>query len=97
MNSFMAKQYTIRFGNSVDPRIIEFLDMQGNKTDTITYLIEEELRKNGMRNLQKIIPPVRDLPKELPGNNKINQEEIKVSKNVVMESETIEIDDCFND
>lgn len=92
-------QFTIRFNNSTDPRIIEFLNMQGNKTDTIAYLIEEELKRNGMRNLQKIIPPVRDLPVELPGEKK--EDDVKIEEmtvnNVVEKEEGIEINDCFED
>lgn len=98
MGKKWENQITIRFKNSIDPRVIEFLNIQGNKTDTIAYLIEEELKKNGMRNLQKIIPLVRDLPAELPGEK---EKEVKIKEtavnNVVEKEEDIEINDCFED
>ena len=61
MSKKMPNQFTIRFKNSVDPRILEFANLQDNFSDTILYLIEKEIGENGIRNLQTVIPPVRSI------------------------------------
>ena len=61
MSKKMPNQFTIRFKNTVDPRIIEFANLQDNFSDTILYLIEKEIGENGIRNLQTVIPPVRSI------------------------------------
>lgn len=53
----MEKRYSIRLNND---NLIKFADMQSNFTDAIRFLIEKEISKNGIRNLQKIIPAKRD-------------------------------------
>lgn len=61
MSKKRLNQFTVRFKNNVDPRIIEFANFQDNFSDTILYLIEKEIGENGIRNLQTIIPPIRSI------------------------------------
>jgi len=42
-----------------DPAIMQWLNAQTNLMDSIRYLIENEVRQNGVRNLQAIIPAER--------------------------------------
>jgi len=42
-----------------DPAIMQWLNAQTNLMDSIRYLIENEVRQNGIRNLQAIIPAER--------------------------------------
>ncbi len=50
------KRFSVRL---TDKKLIEFVDKQGNLNNTIIYLIEQEIAKNGIRDLQKIIPAKR--------------------------------------
>lgn len=51
-------RYSLNFSNDED-YIKEFCKKQSNLTDAIRYLIEEDIKKNGIRNLQEYIPAVR--------------------------------------
>ncbi|ALS25925.1 hypothetical protein ABEV74_13050 [Paenibacillus cisolokensis] len=42
--------------------IMEWLNCQSNLMDSIRYLIENEIRANGVRNLQQFIPADRNFP-----------------------------------
>lgn len=90
-------QFSIRFPNSTDERIIEFLEKQSKQVDTISYLIEEEIKKNGIRDLQKFIPAVRELPKDL----NVNEEKKEISnldpKKDQKENPDMNIASCFED
>lgn len=54
-------RYSLNLNNDHD-LIKIFCDSQSNFTDTVRYLIEEEIKRNGIRNLQEYIPPMRTLP-----------------------------------
>ena len=60
------------------PLIMEWVNMQDNFTDSVRYLIENEIRENGLRNLQKYIPATRTLEIEEKTENK---NEYKVNDN----------------
>lgn len=47
------------------PAVMEWINMQSNLVDSIRYLIENEIRQNGVRNLQHFIPSHR--PEPIPG------------------------------
>lgn len=79
-------QISIRLKKNTDVRVIEFINMQSNLSDTILYLIEKEIAKNGIRNLQMIIPAVRNILPETLSINKplienIDKQEEKFSEN----------------
>ncbi|UVI30090.1 hypothetical protein [Paenibacillus spongiae] len=42
-----------------DPAIMQWLNAQSNLMDSIRYLIENEIRQNGVRNLQAFVPAER--------------------------------------
>lgn len=42
-----------------DPAIMQWLNAQTNLMDSIRYLIENEIRQNGVRNLQAFVPAER--------------------------------------
>lgn len=52
-------RYSIRF-RECDRKLIEFAKLQSNFTDTVRYLIEKEIYQNGLRDIQSVIPIVRD-------------------------------------
>lgn len=54
------KFFPIRLKKNEKTEVIEFANVQENFTDTVRYLIEKEVAQNGIRNLQEIIPYVRD-------------------------------------
>lgn len=47
------------------PAVMEWINSQSNLVDSIRYLIENEIRVNGVRNLQHVIPSHR--PDPVPG------------------------------
>lgn len=61
MQAKIRSQFSVRFKNTVDPRVLEFANCQSNFTDTILYLIEKEIAENGVRNLQQHVPLVRNI------------------------------------
>ena len=61
MTKISRRQFSVRFKNTVDQRVIDFANCQSNFTDTILYLIEKEIAENGIRNIQEHVPTVRDL------------------------------------
>lgn len=52
------------------PAVLDWINSQTNLVDSIRYLIENEVRHNGIRNLQHTIPSVRPepVPLELEGS-----------------------------
>lgn len=54
------KAYTFKPRKGEDQKIIEFIETQSNFNDTIRYLIEKEVYTNGIRDIVKYIPAVRD-------------------------------------
>ena len=53
------KNFTYKFKKKEDPNIISWIEAQDNITDSIRYLIEQEILNEGIRNLQEYIPAVR--------------------------------------
>lgn len=56
-----TNRYSLNFGKAHE-KIVEWCEYQTNFSDAIKYLIEEEMKKNGIRNLQEYIPSVRSIP-----------------------------------
>ncbi|MVP02138.1 hypothetical protein [Paenibacillus lutrae] len=56
----------IRTSNQEDSIVIDWYNNQGNLSDAIRYLVEQEIRQHGLRNLQNFIPSKR--PPIVPGN-----------------------------
>lgn len=52
---------SLKTKKSEDPAIMEWINSQSNLMDSIRYLIENEVRQNGVRNLQSFIPADRSL------------------------------------
>lgn len=44
-----------------DPRVIDFMNRQGNFSDAMLYLIEQEILKNGIRDLSMCVPSKRNI------------------------------------
>lgn len=81
MTKILRRQFSVRFKNTVDQRVLEFANCQSNFTDTILYLIENEVAKNGIRNIQEHVPVVRDLlSNEIAAAESIRVKTPKVSK-----------------
>lgn len=95
-------RYSLNFSN--DPEYLkEFCMQQSNLTDTIRYLIEEEIKKNGMRNLQEYIPAVRpklEIDKGYSDENSTENESIELieseKKQPEIKAEKV-IPDCYKD
>jgi hypothetical protein len=49
----------VRFKNGTDKRILDFVDMQSNFSDVVTYLLEKEVFENGLRDVSQFIPQIR--------------------------------------
>lgn len=54
------KVFTLSLRDDESLALIKWLYEQGNLSDSLRYLIEQEIKQNGIRNLQKHIPAVRD-------------------------------------
>lgn len=59
-----TNRYSLNFEKAHD-KIIEWCEYQSNFSDAIKYLIEEDMKKNGIRNLQEFIPSVRHVPNNI--------------------------------
>lgn len=57
----IQSSFSIKFKDTTDNRVLKFVAMQSNITDTILYLIQKEIAQNGIRDLQTIIPRIRDI------------------------------------
>lgn len=60
MSDDIKRAFPVKFKKDESKEVLEFANIQSNFCDTIRYLIEKEIAENGVRNLQKFIPPVRD-------------------------------------
>lgn len=98
-NKKNPNQFTIVFPQTTDTRIIQFMNKQTTKVDSIAYLIEEEIKKNGIRDLQTIIPAVRTLPEDIPSTPDIIPTNVGSEKTdtTTKKTEEIKINSCFND
>ncbi|WP_050499902.1 hypothetical protein [Clostridium botulinum] len=65
------KTYTYRTKKEEHPYVVDWLEGQSNLNDAIRFLIEEDIKKNGVRDLSKYIPAIRSLP-NAPSPNVIN-------------------------
>jgi len=50
-----------RLRTKEDPTIVDWINMQDEIADAIRFCVEEEIRRNGMRNLAQFIPAKRPL------------------------------------
>ncbi len=57
----MCKRYSIRLSKDCEFDLKKFAETQSNFSDSVRYLIEKEISKNGIRNLQEIVPRKRNL------------------------------------
>jgi hypothetical protein len=89
-----------RLRTKEDPMIVEWINMQDEVADAIRFCVEEEIRRNGLRNLARVIPSKRpplevgrggDLPSISPVS--LPQETVyKASTPSVPVQETVKID-----
>jgi acetylornithine/succinyldiaminopimelate/putrescine aminotransferase len=80
------------------PIIIEWINRQNNLMDSIRYLIENEVKVNGIRNLQNHIPAQRVISFDLASSSKNNEDVVKNSRNVeiaVTKDEFVQSDTSF--
>lgn len=64
MEKKKTNRYSLNFGKAHE-KIIEWCEYQTNFSDAIKYLIEEEMKRNGIRNLQEFIPSIRHVPNNI--------------------------------
>ena len=64
MEKKKTNRYSLNFGKAHE-KIIEWCEYQTNFSDAIKYLIEEEMKRNGIRNLQEFIPSIRHVPSNI--------------------------------
>lgn len=57
------------------PSFLEWISAQSNFSDSIRYLIEQEIILNGIRNLGKYIPQERDLEEAIREHSRLHSEE----------------------
>lgn len=72
MSDSIKKAFPVKFKKDEAAEVLEFANIQSNFCDTVRYLIEKEISENGIRNIQKFIPPVRDA--EYFNSNKISKQ-----------------------
>ncbi|MBB6731526.1 hypothetical protein [Cohnella zeiphila] len=58
-NKSPGENISLKTKKSEDPLIMAWLNSQTNLMDSIRYLVENEIRQNGVRNLQTYIPMER--------------------------------------
>ncbi len=54
-----GKNFTVATKKDENESVINWLNMQSNLSDSIRYLIENDIARNGVRNLQEHIPAIR--------------------------------------
>lgn len=54
-----GKNFSVNTKKDETPSVIEWLNSQSNLSDSIRYLIEQDIKLYGVRNLQQIIPADR--------------------------------------
>ena len=50
---------TVSLKYTEDKRVFDFLEAQSNLSDSLVYLIQQEIKENGVRNLQCFVPSKR--------------------------------------
>lgn len=104
MENKKPKTYSYRPRKNENPYVIDWLEKQSNLNDAIRFLIEEDIKKNGIRDLSQFIPAVRSLsniPSSNIINNKLDDENInniikkmdnvKETKQIQQEKKEIEV------
>ena len=92
------KNFTYKFKKKEDPNIIAWIEAQDNITDSIRYLIEQEILNEGIRNLQEYIPAVRKNKKIKVKYIEHKEKELSsISKNIEINNENLEEDNPSND
>ena len=89
-------RYSLNFSNDAIC-LKEFCQKQSNLTDSIRYLIEEDIKKNGIRNLQESIPAVRPKLEIDNGEKESNISEISEKKGQHKTEKKTIISDCYDD
>lgn len=54
-----GKNFTVATKKDESEAVLDWLNMQSNLSDSIRYLIESDIARNGIRNLQEHIPAIR--------------------------------------
>lgn len=55
-----GENFSLKTKKSEDPQIMQWINAQSNLMDSFRYLIENEIVRNGIRNLQAHIPSERN-------------------------------------
>ncbi|WP_061311269.1 hypothetical protein [Clostridium botulinum] len=94
MENKKPKTYTYRTKKEEHPYVVDWLEGQSNLNDAIRFLIEEDIKKNGVRDLSKYIPAIRSLP-NAPSPNVIkkmdNVKKHEEEKQIQQEEKEIEV------
>lgn len=53
--------FSLKTKKTEDPLVMQWINSQTNLMDSLRYLIENEIVRNGIRNLQAIIPTERNV------------------------------------
>lgn len=82
----------IRFKNNISDDVIQFINLQSNFSESMTYLIEKEIYQNGYNDLIYHIPIIRsnDYWEELFENSKDNESK-EVKNNIENKSVKSEV------
>jgi hypothetical protein len=73
-----------------DPAVMSWINAQTNLMDSLRYLIELEIRQNGIRNLQAYIPAERNLLSSQPSPPETERPVRRLAPNPVSEPEAPE-------
>ena len=79
-----GKNFTVATKKDESETVLNWLNAQSNLSDSIRYLIENDIIQNGVRNLQEYIPAIR---KPIAANTKINN---SVENNEEVDSKVLE-------
>jgi len=56
-----GENFSLKTRKTEDPLVMEWINSQTNLMDSFRYLIEREIARNGIRNLQAVIPSERNI------------------------------------
>ncbi|WP_123042413.1 hypothetical protein [Cohnella candidum] len=93
-----GENFSLKTRKTEDPRVMQWINAQTNLMDSLRYLIENEIARNGVRNLQTVIPAERTLlqgslpqqPAELPSAAPDAQQEPDLPPDEELDEEDIE-------
>lgn len=68
-----GENFSLKTRKNEDPLVMQWINAQTNLMDSLRYLMENEIARNGVRNLQTVIPAERtllqgSLPQQPAGN-----------------------------